>query len=179
MTEVVFRPATPDDIEALHALVTRAYRGDAARLGWTHEADLLDGQRTDGEALAEAVADPDKVILMAHHGGVFIGCVMLSRQDDGSAYLGMLSVDPVRQSSGLGRRLLAVAETEATSRFGADRIEMTVIRQRPELIAWYERRGYALTGATAVFPMDDERFGLPKRRDLEFVVLFKMLRTPD
>ena len=100
---------------------------------------------------------------------------MLSRQDDGSAYLGMLSVDPVRQASGLGRLLLAEAERDAAARYGADRVEMTVIRQRPELIAWYERRGYALTGATADFPMDDERFGLPKRRDLQFVVLSKTL----
>lgn len=173
MSGPVFRPAVADDVEALHALVTRAYRGDAARLGWTHEADLLDGQRTDVEALAEVVADPGKVILMAHHGGVLIGCVMLSRQDDGAAYLGMLSVDPVRQSSGLGRLLLVAAEAEAAARYGSYRIEMTVIRQRPELIAWYERRGYALTGATAEFPMDDERFGLPKRRDLQFVVLSK------
>ena len=52
---------------------------------------------------------------------------------------------------------------------------MTVIRQRPELIAWYERRGYALTGATAAFPLDDDRFGLPKRRDLQFVVLEKRM----
>ena len=175
MSGVTFRPAVEADVAALHALVTRAYRGDAARLGWTHEADLLDGQRTDMESLREVIEDADKVILMAHHGGVLIGCVMLTRQADGSAYLGMLSVDPVRQASGLGRRLLAVAEREAASRFGADRIEMTVIRQRPELIAWYERRGYALTGATADFPVDDERFGLPKRRDLQFVVLAKGL----
>ena len=175
MSGVVFRPAGLDDLEALHGLVTRAYRGDAARLGWTHEADLLDGQRTDVESLSEVISDPDKVILLARHGGVLIGCVMLSRQDDGSAYLGMLSVDPVRQASGLGRLLLAAAEAEAASSYRADRIEMTVIRQRPELIAWYERRGYRLTGATAAFPMDDERFGLPKRRDLEFVVLSKPL----
>ncbi|MDB5420969.1 MAG: family acetyltransferase, partial [Brevundimonas sp.] len=130
MSGVVFRPAGLDDVEALHALVTRAYRGDAARLGWTHEADLLDGQRTDAESLSEVIADPSKVILMAHHGGVLIGCVMLTQQDDGSAYLGMLSVDPVRQASGLGRLLLAAAETEAAARYQADRIEMTVIRQR-------------------------------------------------
>ncbi len=175
MSGVVFQPAVEADLQPLHALVTRAYRGDAARLGWTHEADLLDGQRTDVEALAEVVGDPGKLILLARHGGVLIGCVMLSRQDDGAAYLGMLSVDPVRQASGLGRLLLAAAEAEAAVRFGSDRIEMTVIRQRPELIAWYERRGYVLTGATAAFPMDDERFGLPRRRDLEFVVLSKPL----
>jgi len=52
---------------------------------------------------------------------------------------------------------------------------MTVIRQRPELIAWYERRGYRLTGERRSFPYGDERFGQPNRDDLEFVVLEKTL----
>ena len=51
---------------------------------------------------------------------------------------------------------------------------MTVIARRRELIAWYERRGYALTGETRPFPMDDPRFGLP-REPLFFVVLRKRL----
>lgn len=171
----VFRAATSEDIAALHRLVERAYRGDAARKGWTHEADLLDGQRTDAEALAEVVADPDRVILLAHQGEDLVGCVMLARQDDGSAYLGMLSVEPGLQAAGLGRALLEAAEDYCLQTLSARRVEMTVIRQRTELIAWYERRGYVLTGQTAPFPMDDERFGLPRRRDLEFVVLAKTL----
>lgn len=171
----ILRPATVDDIAALHILVTRAYRGDAARLGWTHEADLLDGQRIDVEALAEAIADPARVILTGHRDGALIGCVMVADQGDGSAYLGMLSVEPTLQASGLGRALLEAADAEAVRRFGASRMEMTVIPHRTELIRWYERRGYVLTGATAEFPMDDARFGLPKRRDLSFVVLAKAL----
>ena len=59
--------------------------------------------------------------------------------------------------------------------FGAARIEMTVIAQRDELIAWYERRGYALTGERRPFPAHDPRFGLPRRDDLEFVVMEKAL----
>ena len=176
---LALRPATRADIPALHRLVEQAYRGAEARKGWTHEADLLGGQRTDVEALAEVIDDPSRVILLAHQGDVLSGCVMLAKQDDGAAYLGMLSVQPGRQASGLGRELLAAAEAEAAARFGATRIEMTVIRQRPELIAWYERRGYALTGATADFPLDDERFGLPRRRDLQFVVLAKALESSD
>lgn len=169
------RPATPDDIPALHRLVESAYRGETAKKGWTHEADLLGGQRTDAEGLAEIIADPDKTLLAAFEGEALIGCVLVARQDGGSAYLGMLSVDPDRQAGGLGRQLMAGAEAFAADVLKASRMEMTVIRQRAELIAWYERRGYALTGETQPFPMDDERFGLPKRRDLEFVVLAKAL----
>jgi hypothetical protein len=52
---------------------------------------------------------------------------------------------------------------------------MTVIAQRVELIAWYERRGYSRTGETRPFPYGEERFGRPRRDDLHFVVLAKSL----
>ena len=54
-------------------------------------------------------------------------------------------------------------------------MEMTVITQRRELIAWYERRGYTVTGESRPFPHSDERFGLPRRTDLVFEVLAKPL----
>lgn len=116
--DVQFRTAAAADIPTLHRLIERAYRGDSARRGWTHEADLLDGQRTDAQALAEALA---------------------------------------------------------RDTFDARTMEMTVIRQRGELIAYYERRGYRLTGEARPFPLDDPRFGLPRTRELGFVVLAKPL----
>ena len=175
MTAPVFRPAAPDDVPALHRLVESAYRGDSAKAGWTHEADLLGGQRTDEAELLGMIADASRVILLAEIDGVLTGCVQVADQGEGLAYLGLLTVDPARQAGGLGRRLLDAAEAEAAARFVATRMEMTVIRQRAELIAWYERRGYRLTGETRPFPLDDERFGLPRTRELEFVVLEKTL----
>lgn len=174
------RLATPADVPAIHKLVESAYRGDSARAGWTHEADLLDGQRTDREALTAIIADPDQRLLLAvdDDGGV-AGCVVIAMAAGDRAYLGMLSVDPVRQAGGLGRRLMAEAEAAAIAHFGARTMEMTVIRQRHELIAYYERRGYARTGEERPFPMDDARFGLPRMRDLAFVVLAKPLTAAD
>jgi GNAT superfamily N-acetyltransferase len=87
----------------------------------------------------------------------------------------MFAVRPRHQSGGLGRAILEHAEALARAEWSAERIEMTVIRQRHDLIAWYERVGYAPTGATEAFPYGDERFGLPRRPDLEFVVLAKSL----
>jgi GNAT superfamily N-acetyltransferase len=167
--------ATPADLPALHALVERSYRGDSARRGWTHEADLLGGQRTDMAALEAIIADPDQRILVLRDGDDFTACVALADKGGGAAYLGMVTVDPARQATGLGRVLLAAAEDHAVQWWGANRIEMTVIAQRTELIAWYERRGYGLTGERRPFPATDPRFGLPKRDDLEFVVLEKRL----
>ena len=169
------RPATIANIPALHRLVERAYRGDSARKGWTHEADLLGGQRTDVDALGEMIADPLQRILIAIGADGLVGCVQVSQKNANTAYLGLLSVDPEVQAGGLGKALIDAAERAAQIEFSASKIEMTVIRQRSELIAYYERRGYALTGEERPFPHDDERFGLPVTRDLSFVVLTKTL----
>jgi ribosomal protein S18 acetylase RimI-like enzyme len=169
------RAATLDDLPALHRLIERAYRGETAKLGWTNEADLLDGQRTDVEELTGILTDPARIMLLAEEASALVACLQLVDEGGGTAYLGMLSVEPERQAGGLGRFMIAAAESEAVTRFGARTLRMTVIRQRPELIAWYERRGYALTGETEPFPLSDERAGLPRRQDLEFVVLAKGL----
>jgi ribosomal protein S18 acetylase RimI-like enzyme len=170
------RFAAAADLPALHALVERAYRGDSARRGWTHEADLLGGQRTDEETLGAIIADPQQRILLADRDGALIGCVQLTSKGDGTAYLGLLAVDPALQAGGVGAQLIAACEAAAMGEFGATRMEMTVIDGRAELIAYYQRKGYALTGERRPFPMTDERFGLPQRQ-LEFVVLGKSLEA--
>lgn len=170
-----FRPATAADVPALRRLIESAYRGDSARAGWTHEADLLGGARTSDVELAGIVADPDQVMLLAEEDSHIIACVRLMKQADGAAYLGMLTVSPERQAGGLGRALLAAAEAEAVARFEAPRMEMTVISARAELIAWYQRRGYALTGERRPFPAEAQDFGDLTPQALEFVVLAKSL----
>lgn len=175
MTEPTFRRATADDVPALHALVHGAYRGDSARRGWTHEADLLEGSRIDLPTLEAIVADPAQVVLLAERDGRLLGCVQVTDRGRGLAYLGMLTVDPVLQGGGLGRSLIAAAEAAARDRLGARTMEMTVIVQRTELIDWYARRGYLPTGEGRPFPATDPRFGLPKRDDLAFVVLARDL----
>ena len=176
MTTLSIRPVTTVDLPMLHALIERGYRGDAARAGWTHEAELLDGQRTDLSVLADSLADPAHRILVAvDSGGALAGCVEVTDKGAGLCYLGLLTVDPAGQAQGLGKQLIAAAEAEAAQCFAATAMEMTVIRQRPELVAYYERRGYALTGEERPFPYGDERFGRPRRDDLAFVVLARRL----
>jgi GNAT superfamily N-acetyltransferase len=169
------RLALSADIPALHALVESAYRGDSARRGWTHEADLLGGQRIDVEMLGAIINDPDQQILVAADGTGIVGCVQIARKGHGTSYLGLLSVDPLRQAGGLGKQLIAAAERAAVTCFGARVMEMTVIGRRSELVAYYQRRGYSLTGEERPFPIGDVRFGLPKTGDLTFVVLAKNL----
>ncbi len=168
-----FASAAPAEVQAIVALVESAYRGPASRVGWTTEADLLDGQRTDAGAVEDLIANPDGRLLLAEEGAVLVGCCQLERLAGGVAYFGMFSVRPGRQGQGRGRAIMAEAERIARDEWDATRMSMTVIRQRVDLIAWYERLGYRWTGGTEPFPYGDERFGIPRRPDLEFLVLSK------
>ena len=153
MRLTTIRIAVAADLERLHPVIERAYRGDEARKGWTSEADLLDGQRTDIATLEAILANPATRLLVASDGDEPIGCVQVSDHGSGTAYLGLLCIDPLRQAGGLGRQLIAAAEDLARDTFAATSIEMTVIEQRAELIAYYERRGYTATGERRDFPI--------------------------
>lgn len=151
-------------------LVNSAYRGETSRKGWTTEADLLDGIRTDPEALEDMMEQPGAVILKCvDNEGALQGCVFL-KKTEAQLYLGMLTVSPGLQGSGIGKTLLEASEQYAREQ-GCHKIVMTVISVRQELIAWYERKGYRTTGEKSPFPKDP-RFGIPKQ-ELEFVVMEK------
>ena len=153
MTQLTIRKALIQDIALLHPVIERAYRGESAKSGWTHEADLLSDTRTDLATLHAILADDDTRLLVAESSDGIIGCVQLSRRDQGGCYLGLLCVDPNLQAGGYGKIILLAAEQYARSEFGADHIVMTVIDQRAELIAYYQRRGYHNTGEICDFPI--------------------------
>ncbi|MHB1616186.1 MAG: GNAT family N-acetyltransferase [Metallibacterium sp.] len=177
MHELLFRPATPADAEAVVALVESAYRGDASRVGWTTEADLLDGRRTDVEAVLALIHAHDSMILLAQppDAQALLACCHLARECGDNAYFGMFAVRPGAQGGGVGRRVLAEAERIARETWQCTHMAMTVIDARAELIAWYERRGYHRTGEYKPFPYGDARFGIPRRADLRFELLLKPL----
>lgn len=165
-------PATHADIPDLEKLVNGAYRGESSRLGWTTEADLLDGIRTDPEGLAHMIDRPGSFIFITRDaGGMLQACVHLEKQGS-KLYLGMLTVKPDLQGAGMGKAILQQAEYLA-KRWELAEIEMTVITDRRELIAWYQKNGYNLTGEIKPFP-NDPRFGIP-RKHLQFEVLRKTI----
>ena len=171
-----FRRATLADVPAIVSLVESAYRGDASRVGWTTEADLLDGQRTDADAVAVLITSTDSRILLAEGSDGLLGSVLLSDEGVGAGtYIGMFAVRPGGQGRGVGSALLGEVERVTRDELRRPFARMTVLVQRPELIAWYERRGYRRTGEREPFPYDDPRLGLPRRDDLEFEVLKKEL----
>ena len=172
---LVFRLGAERDVPAIVGLIESAYRGEASRAGWTTEEHLLGGQRTDAEALLSVLRAPRSVMLLAEADGVLAGCCQLERRAVGEVYFGMFSVPPGRQGHGWGGKILAEAERLARDEWGASSMVMSVLAQRPELIAWYERRGYRRTGETRPFPYGNARFGIPKRPDLSFALLSKSL----
>ncbi|MEU5366239.1 GNAT family N-acetyltransferase [Streptomyces sp. NPDC005925] len=171
---LTFRDARDADVADLVALIESAYRGDASRAGWTTEADLLEGQRTDPEGVIAVIEGPDSRLLTVERDGRIVACCQLEHRG-GHAYFGMFAVGPSVQGGGVGKIVLAEAERQARETWGVTEMHMTVISVREDLIAWYERRGYRRTGRMTPFPYGDERFGIPQRDDLEFELLVKEL----
>lgn len=167
-----FRKALPQDSDAVSALVNSAYRGDSSKVGWTTEAHLLGGQRTDAGKILELIQDPHGRIEMAFENDELIGLMNLIVEGE-TLYFGMLTVRPDLQNRGIGKILIQRTEDLARE-LGLKRVRMTVISQRTELIAFYERRGYTWTGQTEPFPANEPRFGLPKT-DLVFLEYVKIL----
>ncbi|MDE3236789.1 MAG: GNAT family N-acetyltransferase [Bacteroidota bacterium] len=173
MTATNIHKATPADIYALNNLVNSAYRGDASKKGWTTEADLLEGIRTDPESLAALLNNTNASILKYTEQDELLGCVYLEKKLN-KMYLGMLSVQPGMQAKGIGKMLLQAAEAYALEH-NCTHVTMTVISVRDELIKWYERKGFKSTGEKEPFP-SDPKFGIPKQ-PLEFIVMEKPVNS--
>ncbi|MEY4892981.1 MAG: hypothetical protein RIQ34_1593 [Bacteroidota bacterium] len=153
-------PANLSDIPALERLINCAYRSKEGVQGWTNEGHLLEGDRTDPDHLKELVEAPNSQILLCYSSNdELIGSVHLIMNDD-RLYFGMLAVDPLHQSKGVGRYLLQAAKELALTN-GFHQIKLTVLSTRQELIDWYIRSGFTVVQENLPFP-NTERFGKPK-----------------
>lgn len=171
--ELTFAKAEPADAAPLAELINSAYRGESSRQGWTTEADLLDGRRTDVEDILTLLADAGSMILLCKQDDALLGSVHLQHADR-QVQIGMLAVLPTMQGRGIGKRLLQAAELEAGQRWAVERLLMAVIPCRTELIAFYERRGYRRTGIRKEFPANPALW-LPKVDGLSLELLEKQL----
>jgi DNA-binding MarR family transcriptional regulator/ribosomal protein S18 acetylase RimI-like enzyme len=172
--------ATDADVPAVVELMNRAYRGEGADAGWTTEAGYIRGERTNAAMVRQDIAaNPASRMLLWRSAldAAVLGCVWVEPKGSATWYLGSLTIDPRQQNAGLGRRLLTAAETWILRRGGRE-VRMTVVNVRDTLLAWYARRGYVPTGEIEPFAYGDNRFGVPLRDDLNFVVLGKSLENP-
>ncbi|URC11025.1 GNAT family N-acetyltransferase [Flavobacterium sp. B183] len=164
--------ASLQDIPALTALINSAYRGETSKKGWTTEANLLEGKRTDEQEMTEIFLDPKNTMLKYTENDQIIGSVLLVEKGH-QLYLGMLTVSPELQNSGIGKKMLAEAENHAKA-LGLSSIIMTVISVREELIAWYKRHGYVDTGEREAFPVSEIHVTISEE-PLEFIYLEKVI----
>ncbi len=164
--------STLEDIPALLTLINSAYRGETSKKGWTTEAHLLEGKRTTEEELTEIILDPKNTFLKFIENNQIIGTALLVKKEH-QLYLGMLTVSPVLQNGGIGKKLLAEAEIRAKA-LGLPSIIMTVVSVRSELIAWYKRHGYVETGEREPFPPSEIHINISDK-PLEFIFLEKKI----
>lgn len=191
---VFLRLATLDDIAAIESLLNRCYRNDE---GWTNEADLVGGIRTTQAELQKVINDPAQYLFVypktndgqreGKETGEILACISVQGQSGtaeetegrNKAYIGMFAVHPELQGQGVGNVVFSAAESFAGRHFGGEgtpcRLTMSILNHRPELLAYYQRRGYQLTGESIPFP-DDGHNGEPLREDLRLLTLEKVER---
>lgn len=129
------------------------------------ESFFIDRDRID-EAEVRAFLQAGE-FLVAEGDVALTGCVYLERRGD-RAYIGLLSVDPSRQRSGLGSQLMAAAEDRGRE-LGCRAADLQIVNLRQELPDFYRRRGYVATG-TAPFRPD-----LVTRMPCHFIKMSKPL----
>lgn len=171
---ITLRRATEADADALADMVNRAYRPSGDAKGWTHEAMLIGGPRLTAAACKTLLREGATVLVLCDE-AVVVACVQVDLKagvEPATAYIGLLAAEPSRQGTGLGKRMLAEAEGFAQREWGARAFCMTVLTARPELIAFYERRGYCRSGMFEAFPLD-KLGGELKTADLRLEVLRK------
>lgn len=154
------RRAASEDAAAVATLVNRAY---------AVESFFVDGDRTSAGEIRELM-ERGHFIVLEHGGGLAAGVYLDLRLDlrDGSAYLGMLSVDPAFQGHGLGTRLVRIVEALAEAA-GCHEVTLRIINLREELGRWYRSLGYAECGTS---PYEHR----PVKQACHFVEMRKVLR---
>jgi GNAT superfamily N-acetyltransferase len=150
------REGGPADVEALTGLINAAF---------VVEHIAIEGDRVDAEGVRGYMARGR--FLLLEEGTALLGCVYTELRS-AHGYVGLLSVDPVRQGSGLGRQLMYAAE-KYFGEAGCTAVDLRIISARPELLRFYGKLGYAETG---ISPMSIDA---PLKMACHFIHLSKPL----
>ena len=145
------RTASEADAQEIADLVNSAYRPTFQGGGWTHEGDLVSGARTTVDQINELLHGQSVVLLYCLETSI-VACVHVSGDSSGVC-VGLLATRPNLQDQGLGKQMLLHAEQYASENFKASVCKISVLSSRPELLAFYERRGYILTGHVEEYPV--------------------------
>jgi ribosomal protein S18 acetylase RimI-like enzyme len=136
---MTIRPATPEDVPAIAALIEAAYARYVERLG--RRPSPMDDDHAAYVARGESyvlVDDDDTVV----------GAILLMDRDD-HLFVDNLAVAPEHHGRGLGRTLLEFADAEARRR-GLRQLRLHTNAAMTENLAIYPRLGYERTGRQMV-----------------------------
>jgi ribosomal protein S18 acetylase RimI-like enzyme len=136
------RTAQLADSENIARLVNAAFRP---------ERFFIDTDRTNLEKVRALLQKGE--FLLAEEKDALAGCIYVELRGE-HGYFGLLAVDPARQRSGLGSRLVAAAE-EYCRAAGCQFMDLTIVNLRTELPGFYHRLGYVESG-TLPFPSDQQ-----------------------
>ena len=173
-----FHKAELSDAQAIAALINSAYRGETSRAGWTTEADILDGVRTTTQEIASLIKREDAFILVGVLRDQIVATICCERQDAygrNIAHLGMIAVKPTLQNKGYGTTMIQAAEAMTAREWRVVGFHMAVITLREELIAFYERLGFARSGEFKNFP-ENSALWQPKVAGLTLEYLVKIIK---
>jgi ribosomal protein S18 acetylase RimI-like enzyme len=129
----VVRKASPSDIPRMVSLINRAF---------AVERFFKSGDRTNPEQVQQMMGD-GKFLLLTDEGEM-VACMFVKVTGD-RAYLGTLSVDPARQKSGLGSRMMREAE-EYCRNAGCKTLDIRIVNLRVELPEIYRKFGFVESG---------------------------------
>ena len=151
-----FRVASVADAEALARLINSAFRV---------EQPFIEGDRINPDGV-RAYMEKGKFLLAEDAEGL-TGCVYVELRGD-RGYLGLLGVEPRRQGTGVGRKLMDVAE-KFFRETGCVAVDLRIVSARTPLPAFYRHLGYFETG-TAPFAPD-----VPAKVPCHYILMSKIL----
>ena len=134
------RLAQSADVDVLSALINMAFRV---------ELPFIEGDRINPDGVREYMKKGK--FLVAEDSADLIGCVYVEVRG-ARGYLGLLGVEPRRQGTGLGRKLMDAAE-DFFRTANCVAIDLRIVSARTPLPAFYRHLGYVETG-TAPHPPD-------------------------
>jgi len=129
----VMREASHADIPQIVLLINRAF---------AVERFFKSGDRTDPEQVQQMMQDGKFLLLIDED--EMVAC-MFVKVTGKRGYVGTLSVDPARQKSGIGRRMMQEAENYCRNA-GCKALDIRIVNLRTELPAIYRKFGFVETG---------------------------------
>jgi ribosomal protein S18 acetylase RimI-like enzyme len=129
----VTRAASADDVDAVVLLINRAF---------AVESFFKTGDRTNLAQVQQMMQDGEFLLLTDK--AALVACVWVKITGK-RGYIGTLSVDPERQRSGLGARMMREAENYLRAA-GCNVVDIRIVNVRPELREIYRKFGFVETG---------------------------------